>query len=202
MKKATKILSILLVCWQIPMLFLWHLTYETIKLNCHELEVYPGGGYELVFKPELLAGVLWQNATVILALIACSILPLVSMILILCKKGSLGIPAICCLGLSVLACGWLILVFKHPSLIGDDNRHYLLCEYVFYRYMPEDIFHTTATDFYGRSLIDIFPLLEQIKFLILAVHGALSGVLMGWGISRIQKRKSAPAPSTQEPNTP
>lgn len=201
MEKATKILSILLVCWQIPMLFLWHLTYETIRLKCHKLEVYPGGRYELVFKPELVAGELWQNAPIILALMACLILPLVSMILVFCKKGTLGTPALCCLGLSILACGCLILVFKHPSLIGDENRRYLVCEYVFYRYMPEDVFHISPTDFYGCNLIDIFPLLEQIKFIIIAVHGALSGVLMGLGISQVvsrRKQKQAPVSTEQE----
>ncbi len=197
MKKATKILSILLVCWQIPMSFLWYLTYEAIKLYCHQIEVYSDGVYELVFKPELLTGELLQNSPIILALIACFVLPLLSMFFLLCRKGDMGIPSICMLGVSLMACVFIVYWFNRPYVLHEigNTNYYTTVEFVFYRYtIPEDIFHTTAGDFYGCHMTDIFPLLQQIKFITVALHMAVCGVLMGLGISQaVHRRKQEQA---------
>lgn len=191
--KTSKILSILLVAWQLPMLFLWYLTYEAVKSYCYKLEIINGGGYKLVFAPELVGQVLWQNALIILALIICFVLPLLCMIFLLRKKGESGIPVICMLGVSILSCIFMVYWFSRPFVLHELNNtnHYTLQEFMFFRYtIPEDIFHTTVEDFYSCDFVTVaFPLLQEIKFLIIAVHTAVSGILLALGIAQVVRRR-------------
>ena len=191
--KTSKILSILLVAWQLPMLFLWYLTYEAVKSYCYKVEIFNGGGYKLVFNPELVGQVLWQNVLIILALVICFVLPLLCMIFLLRKKGESSIPVICMLGVSILSCIFMVYWFNRPFVLHELNNtnHYTLQEFMFFRYtIPEDIFHTTVEDFYPRDFVTVvFPLLQEIKFLIITVHTAVSGILLALGIAQVVRRR-------------
>lgn len=195
MKKTTKIFAILLVAWQVPMAYLWYLTYEAVKLYCHKLEM-SGNYYSINFKSELVGQVLWQNAAIILALVACFVLPLLCMIFLLRKKCEFSIPVMGMLGASILICFFVVYWFNRPYALPelDNTNYYTLCEFMFFRYtLPEDIFHTTVGEFYHNVNFtsNVFPHLQKIKFVILSAFAIFNATLLGLGIGQLKHKKVA-----------
>ena len=186
--KLKKALAIALVALQVPMLMLWKITIDFIRAGSGEPKVTtdPSGSliYELVFQWENFFGVLLSVLPILLALAACLVLSVLGLIFVLRQK-HVTVPTVCFYAVIVLSCGFLCFAFAHPAIIvGSTIAHRLtLYEFMFYRY------------FGGMELniIDIFPFLQTIKYVLLCSVMVLSGVLCGLGIAEVMaQRKNSP----------
>lgn len=189
MKKATQIFAVLLVAWQVPMALCWYLVYQGIYAQCMKLDIISGGGYKMDIAPDLILPVLWQNLPIILPLVACLVLSVIVFVWLVKRQWQINIPVICMLGASILACGWVYLVLRKPSLIGDTYKRYMLAEFMFYRY---DVFQLDREIVGGiKFTTQLFPLLQEIKFLILSAFAIFNAVLLGLGIGQLKHKKVA-----------
>ena len=193
MKKWIRALAITAVALQIPMLMLWKITVETVISCSCGLEVYTdsagGMAYELTFQWEKLGGVLLHFLPILLSLAACLILSVLGLVSVLRQK-RVTVPTLCFYAVTVLVCGFLWAAFARPSaIVGLDNGFNLETqEYMFYRY------------FAGMEwdVLDVYPLLECIKFLLLGLLMAVSGALCALGITaQVRRRRPQPVPETE-----
>lgn len=178
--KAYKALSLLLVIWQIPMLLLWKLTYDVINLESQQLEVETSGKYELVFVPDRLWEALLRNAWIVVALLACLILSVVGMIAVLRQKpmGKTGIWLY-----ALVALGGLVVALAFSQPASPENHSFILPEFMFYRYFA-------GMELDARVITAIFPYLQLIKYAILGVQTAVSGVLCGLSVVELMKDRA------------
>lgn len=188
-KKFPKVLSIIVAALQIPLLMLWTITVDAFKTSASEIKYLEDSGFDLVFTWDKLGSAILSYGPILLALTACLVLTVMGLVFVLRQK-QMTIPTVCFYAVTALACVFLCLAFAAPSIVvGEGNAYTLrLCEYVFYRY------------FGGMELriIDIFPLLQTIKFFFLGLLMAGSGALCGLGIADWIRPKAMPTPMESE----
>ena len=186
--KLKKALAIAVAALQIPLLMLWKIILDSLRggSSLGQIKVDPLGNwvYESVFKWELFWKSLGIHLPILLALTACLVLSVLGLISVLRKK-RVRVPTICFYAVAFLACGFLCFAFSRPAAILGMDKGYMLKTYelVFFRY------------FGGMELrfdISLFPLLQAIKFLLLGLCMAASGVLCGLGIAEAVQKKKAP----------
>ncbi len=186
--KLKKTLAIALVALQIPMLMLWKITYDAVKLACHELEIMPGGGYTLAFQEELLIGAIVAYLPLILSLLACFVLSVWSLILLIKRKGYVGIVGISLNAVSLVACGFVLYAFATHSYISEGQEYLFdLSEFMSFRY------------FMGSELdlCSMLPLWTAMKYIVLGLHLTGNAVLCGLGIAELVMKKTTP-PAVEE----
>ena len=180
--KLQKALAITVAVLQIPLLMLWKITVDCVKYSSQGLEI-TDQGYDLVFQWDKLGGAILIHLPVLLALAGCLILSVLGLISVF-RKTRTVIPTVCFYAVSLLAGGFLCLTFAWPAaVVGRDHVYgFVLQEFMFFRY------------FGGLDLhIGEHPWLESIKFILLGLHIAESGVLCGLGIADLGRRKKAPS---------
>ena len=187
-RKWTRALAITVAALQIPLLMLWKIILDSIRggSSVVDLRVDPLGNhvFELVFKWDLFWESFGIHLPILLALTACFVLSVLGLISILRRK-RVTVLTICFYAVTFLACGFLCFAFARPAAILGTDKGYMLMTYelVFFRY------------FGGMELrfdISLFPLLRAIKFLLLGLCMAASGVLCGLGIGEAVRKKKAP----------
>ena len=187
-RKWTRALAITVAALQIPLLMLWKIILDSLMggASLVQLKVDPLGNrvVESVFKWELFWKSFGIHLPILLALTACFVLAVLGLISVLHRK-RVTVPTICFYAVTFLACGFLCFAFARPAAILGMDKGYMLMTYelVFFRY------------FGGMELrfdISLFPLLRGIKFLLLGLCMAASGVLCGLGIAEAVLKKKAP----------
>ena len=191
--KLKKALAITAAALQILLLMLWKIILDSLMggSSLVQLKVDPLGNrvYESVFKWELFWKSFGIHLSLLLALTACFVLPVLGLISILRRK-RVTVLTICFYAVTFLACGFLCFAFARPAaILGTDKGGMLMpYELVFFRY------------FGGMELrfdISLFPLLRAIKFLLLGLCITASGVLCGLGIAEAVQKKKAPPLMTE-----
>jgi hypothetical protein len=178
--KLKKALAVAVAALQVPLLMLWKITYDALSMASQAIEQGEDGGYTAVFKADLFGSALLRYSPAILALLACVVLSIVGLVVVFKGKGSMNPATICVYGVTVIACGVLILVFSCPN---PNPVHSLrLSEFMFFRYFMGMELNITA----------IFPLLQAIKYFLLGLCAAGSGILCGLGIADLSGRRKAP----------
>ena len=182
-QKWTRTLAIAMVVWQLPLLMLWDITYNTVYAASQRL-VNLDGVFRMEFGWDLFGKAILMYLPVILALVICLVLPVVGMIRILRCKGT-SIPTICFYAVTVVAAGYLCLAFTDSSFIGGTSTPgMMLQEFMLFRY------------FAGMDLpisAEIFSRLQSIKYVLLGLLTAGSGVLCGLGIAGLAGKQKEPS---------
>lgn len=186
--KLKKALAITVAALQIPLLMLWKIILDSLRGGSSflQIKVDPLGNrvVESVFKWELFWKSFGIHLPILLALTACLVLAVLGLISVLRRK-RVTVPTVCFYAVTFLACGFLCFALARPAAILGMDKGYMLMTYelVFFRY------------FGGMELrfdISLFPLLRGIKFLLLGLCMAASGVLCGLGIAEAVLKKKAP----------
>ena len=179
-QKWTRTLAIAMVALQIPLFMLWDITYNTVYAASQRL-VNVDGVFRMEFGWDLFGKAILMYLPVILALVICLVLPVVGMIRILRCKGT-SIPTICFYAVTVIAAGYLCLAFTDSSFIGGTSTPgMMLQEFMLFRY------------FAGMDLpisAEIFSRLQSIKYVLLGLLMAGSGVLCGLGLAGLKGKKN------------
>ena len=182
--KCQRGLAITAAALQVPMLALWWMVYDAVKMNVHVLEVLEDGGFTLAFDGSKVVGALLVYSPVILPLLACMALSITGLVWVLKGRHGTGLATVLMYGGMVLACGLLAYDFSQPAAVGDAGQYInnlLLSEFMFYRYpFGIDIRY---------PVMDIFPFLQSIKYVLLGALAAVSGVLCADGIMKLKKNK-------------
>ena len=180
--KYQKGLAIAAAALQVPMLALWWMVYDSVRMNVHVLDVLEDGGFTLAFDGSKVVGALLVYSPVILPLIACMVLSILGLVWVFKGKHGTGLASVLMYGGTVLACGLLAYGFSQPAAVRDAGQYInnlLLSEFMFYRYpLGIDVRY---------PVIDIFPFLQAIKYVLLGALAAVSGVLCVDGIIRLKK---------------
>ena len=180
--KYQKGLAIAAAALQVPMLALWWMVYDSVRMNVHVLDVLEDGGFTLAFDGSKVVGALLVYSPVILPLIACMVLSILGLVWVVKEKHTAGLAPIFVYGGTVLACGLLAYDFSQPAAVGDAGQYInnlLLSEFMFYRYpFGIDIRY---------PVMGIFPFLQSIKYVLLGALAAVSGVLCADGIMKLKK---------------
>ena len=180
--KYQKGLAIAAAALQVPMLALWWMVYNSVKMNVHVLDVLEDGGFTLAFDGSKVVGALLVYSPVILPLIACMVLSILGLVWVFKGKHGTGLVSVLMYGGTVLACGLLAYGFSQPAAVVDAGQYInnlLLSEFMFYRYpFGIDVRY---------PVIDIFPFLQAIKYVLLGALVAVSGVLCVDGIIHLKK---------------
>ncbi len=184
--KCKRGLAVAAAALQVPMLALWMMVYNAVKADCHTLETNKDGGFILVFDASKVVGALLVYSPVILPLIACMVLSIVGLVWVLKGKHTAGLASVFLYGGMILACGLLAYGFSQPAAVVDAGQYInnlLLSEFMFYRYpFGMDIRY---------PVIDIFPLLQAVKYILTGALAAVSGILCVGGIVEYRKRRPA-----------
>ena len=186
--KLKKALAITLAALQIPLLMLWAIIVNTLRLSCHRLEAStkPNGdiAYELVFKEEIFRSELPAFLPFFLALAACLVLSVVGLIAVLRKK-RVTVTTACLYAVATLICGFLWFAFARPSAIVGylNSTNLFLIELEYFQRIG-------GMGLPGTDLL--FSFVKSIKFLLLGLCMAASGVLCGLGIAETVRKKKAP----------
>lgn len=188
-RKFPQVLAIIVAALQIPLVMLWIITVDAFKTSAGEIKYLENSGYDLVFTWDKFGSAILSYGPILLALTACLVLAVMGLIVILRKK-HMTLLTVCFYAVTVLACGFLCLAFAAPSIIvGEGNAYTLmLSEYVFYRYFGGMELH----------IIDIFPLLQIIKFFFLGLLMVGSGALCAFGFVDLMCNKAKPEPLESE----
>lgn len=180
--KYQKGLAIAAAALQVPMLALWWMVYDSVRMNVHVLDVLEDGGFTLAFDGSKVVGALLVYSPVILPLIACMVLSILGLVWVFKGKHGTGLASVLMYGGTVLACGLLAYGFSQPAAVRDAGQYInnlLLSEFMFYRYpLGIDVRY---------PVIDIFPFLQAIKYVLLGALAAVSGVLCVDGIIHLKK---------------
>jgi hypothetical protein len=191
--KLKKALAITVAALQIPLLMLWAIIVNTLRLSCHRLEAStkPNGdiAYELVFKEEIFRSELPAFLPFFLALAACLVLSVVGLIAVLRKK-RVTVTTACLYAVATLICGFLWFAFARPSAIVGylNSTNLFLIELEYFQRIG-------GMGLPGTDLL--FSFVKSIKFLLLGLCMAASGVLCGLGISEAVQKKKAPPLMTE-----
>ena len=186
--KLKKALAITVAALQIPLLMLWAIIVNTLRLSCHRLEAStkPNGdiAYELVFKEEIFRSELPAFLPFFLALAACLVLSVVGLIAVLRKK-RVTVTTACLYAVATLICGFLWFAFARPSAIVGylNSTNLFLIELEYFQ-------RICGMGLPGTDLL--FSFVKSIKFLLLGLCMAASGVLCGLGIAEAVRKKKAP----------
>ena len=186
--KLKKALAITVAALQIPLLMLWAIIVNTLRLSCHRLEAStkPNGdiAYELVFKEEIFRSELPAFLPFFLALAACLVLSVVGLIAVLRKK-RVTVTTACLYAVATLICGFLWFAFARPSAIVGylNSTNLFLIELEYFQRIG-------GMGLPGTDLL--FSFVKSIKFLLLGLCMAASGVLCGLGIAEAVLKKKAP----------
>lgn len=186
--KLKKALAITVAALQIPLLMLWAIIVNTLRLSCHRLEAStkPNGdiAYELVFKEEIFRSELPAFLPFFLALAACLVLSVVGLIAVLRKK-RVTVTMACLYTVATLICGFLWFAFARPSAIVGylNSTNLFLIELEYFQRIG-------GMGLPGTDLL--FSFVKSIKFLLLGLCMAASGVLCGLGITEAVQKKKAP----------
>ena len=186
--KLKKALAITVAALQIPLLMLWAIIVNTLRLSCHRLEAStkPNGdiAYELVFKEEIFRSELPAFLPFFLALAACLVLSVVGLIAVLRKK-RVTVTTACLYAVATLICGFLWFAFARPSAIVGylNSTNLFLIELEYFQRIG-------GMGLPGTDLL--FSFVKSIKFLLLGLCVAASGVLCGLGITEAVQKKKAP----------
>ena len=186
--KLKKALAITVAALQIPLLMLWAIIVNTLRLSCHRLEAStkPNGdiAYELVFKEELFRSELPAFLPFFLTLAACLVLSVVGLIAVLRKK-RVTVTTACLYAVSTLICGFLWFAFARPSAIVGylNSTNLFLIELEYFQRIG-------GMGLPGTDLL--FSFVKSIKFLLLGLCMAASGALCGLGITEAVQKKKAP----------
>jgi hypothetical protein len=186
--KLKKALAIAVAALQIPLLMLWAIIVNTLRLSCHRLEAStkPNGdiAYELVFKEEIFRSELPTFLPFFLALAACLVLSVVGLIAVLRKK-RVTVTTACLYAVATLICGFLWFAFARPSAIVGylNSTNLFLIELEYFQRIG-------GMGLPGTDLL--FSFVKSIKFLLLGLCMAASGVLCGLGIAEAVQKKKAP----------
>lgn len=186
--KLKKALAITVAALQIPLLMLWAIIVNTLRLSCHRLEAStkPNGdiAYELVFKEEIFRSELPAFLPFFLALAACLVLSVVGLIAVLRKK-RVTVTTACLYAVATLICGFLWFAFARPSAIVGylNSTNLFLIELEYFQRI--DGMGLPGTDL-------LFSFVKSIKFLLLGLCMAASGALCGLGITEAVQKKKAP----------
>ena len=171
----SRTLAIAMVILQIPMLMLWDIVYKTVYAASQSL-VNVDGVFRMEFGWDLFGKAILMYLPLVLALVVCLVLPIVGMIRILRGEGT-SIPTVCLYAVTVVAAGYLCLAFAKPVIV-EGYTGLTTQEYMFFRYFGG----------VELSIMDIFPLLQSIKYVLLGLLMAGSGVLCGLGIAGLKKK--------------
>ena len=186
--KLKKALAITVAALQSPLLMLWAIIVNTLRLSCHRLEAStkPNGdiAYELVFKEELFRSELPAFLPFFLTLAACLVLSVVGLIAVLRKK-RVTVTTACLYAVSTLICGFLWFAFARPSAIVGylNSTNLFLIELEYFQRIG-------GMGLPGTDLL--FSFVKSIKFLLLGLCMAASGALCGLGITEAVQKKKAP----------
>ena len=186
--KLKKALAITVAALQIPLLMLWAIIVNTLRLSCHRLEAStkPNGdiAYELVFKEEIFRSELPAFLPFFLALAACLVLSVVGLIAVLRKK-RVTVTTACLYAVATLICGFLWFAFARPSAIVGylNSTNLFLIELEYFQRIG-------GMGLPGTDLL--FSFVKSIKFLLLGLCMAASGALCGLGITEAVQKKKAP----------
>ena len=186
--KLKKALAITVAALQIPLLMLWAIIVNTLRLSCHRLEAStkPNGdiAYELVFKEEIFRSELPAFLPFFLALAACLVLSVVGLIAVLRKK-RVTVTTACLYAVATLICGFLWFAFARPSAIVGylNSTNLFLIELEYFQRIG-------GMGLPGTDLL--FSFVKSIKFLLLGLCMAVSGALCGLGIAEAVRKKKAP----------
>ena len=186
--KLKKALAIAVAALQIPLLMLWAIIVNTLRLSCHRLEAStkPNGdiAYELVFKEEIFRSELPAFLPFFLALAACLVLSVVGLIAVLRKK-RVTVTTACLYAVATLICGFLWFAFARPSAIVGylNSTNLFLIELEYFQRIG-------GMGLPGTDLL--FSFVKSIKFLLLGLCLAASGALCGLGIAEAVQKKKAP----------
>ena len=186
--KLKKALAITVAALQIPLLMLWAIIVNTLRLSCHRLEAStkPNGdiAYELVFKEEIFRSELPAFLPFFLALAACLVLSVVGLIAVLRKK-RVTVTTACLYAVATLICGFLWFAFARPSAIVGylNSTNLFLIELEYFQRIG-------GMGLPGTDLL--FSFVKSIKFLLLDLCMAASGALCGLGIAEAVRKKKAP----------
>ena len=180
--KYQKGLAIAAAALQVPMLALWWMVYNSVRMNVHVLDVLEDGGFTLAFDGSKVVGALLVYSPVILPLLACMVLSILGLVWVFKGKHGTGLASVLMYGGIVLACGLLAYGFSQPAAVGDAGQYInnmLLSEFMFYRYpLGIDVRY---------PVVDIFPFLQAIKYVLLGALASVSGVLCADGIMKLKK---------------
>lgn len=177
--KLKKALAITAVVLQLPFMMLWLITYDAIKLASHKLEVRPDGGYELVLKSDLLGKAILAYLPVIFAFLACLVLSVWGLILMLKRKGNMGVLGICLHAASLVACGILLVAFSFSVIPQGSEYMNSLSVWMFCReYLKFDL-----------TLRQLNLILRVMKYGFFGLSMAVSGALCGLGIADSVKKR-------------
>ena len=187
-QKWTIALAITVAALQIPLLMLWAIIVNTLRLSCHRLEAStkPNGdiAYELVFEEEIFRSELPAFLPFFLALAACLVLSVVGLIAVLRKK-RVTVTTACLYAVATLICGFLWFAFARPSAIVGylNSTNLFLIELEYFQRIG-------GMGLPGTDLL--FSFVKSIKFLLLGLCMAASGALCGLGITEAVQKKKAP----------
>lgn len=183
--KLKKALAIALVALQVPMLMLWKITYDAVKIGGAEIQLTEDGGYTMVTNADRLVSAILKYSPVILSLITCLVLSVLGLVLLLRRKGELRSLGIFCYAVPVIACVVLLYAFSRPYIMGIDNINFLPpAELMFFRY-------TLGINASPLDQDGIYPFLQMVKYIFIVLNMGLSGVLCGLGIAEVVKGKNA-----------
>lgn len=180
--KLKKALAIALAVLQIPMLVLWKITFDAVKLACHEIKILTGGGYMLEFQPEQLGKAILTYLPMMMALLVCLALSILSLMK---RKGSMGIVGICFAVAITIACGVLIYAFYRAPAVSWQMDGLRLSEYMFFRYFMD-------------SKLNLKHILPFWKYILLGLQMVVSVTLSGLGIAELVSQKRSKNLETNE----
>ena len=183
--KWQRALSIVAVAFQIPLLWLWRITYDAVRLSAHRLEMMDDGRIELVFRWELLGIALLDYLPVVLPLVACLVLPVVGAVSAFRRKPTYtpgGMRTVCCYAVAFAAAAVLLNVFSLDYMWWEQGRmnSLYLCEYTLLRNL-------------GRAFLPAIPVFMALKFAFLALYGTTCAALCGLELRGMtQRRRTMP----------
>ena len=133
-QKLLKVLAIVVVALQIPLLMLWDITIDAFRTSASEIKL-TDAGYDLVFQWDKVSGAVVSYLPILLALAACLAMTVLGLIFTLRQKRAI-ISTVCFYAVTVFLCGFLYLSFAAPAIIvGEANAPTLmLSEFIFFRY--------------------------------------------------------------------
>ena len=181
-RKLKKALAITVAAMQIPMLILWKIVYDTMHATSSAIKVGEGGGFYMEIDPAKLPAALLAYSPHILLLAACMALSVWGLVRAIKGNDRSDLTAVLLYGGISLSC--LLLVFAFSVPISFEASYYAnltTSEYTFYRYpFGLEI---------NYRLIDVWPLMQSIKYVLLGATAAFSAALCIGTLVEMKKRK-------------
>ena len=177
-----KALAIAAVALQLPLLWLWMITYDAIRLAGYKLDVRPDGGYEFVLRSDLLGKAILSYLPVIVALLVCLVSSVWGLILFAKRKGEMGILGVCLNAASLVACAVLAVAFS-CSVIPQGTEY--MTGLRVWSFCRENL----GLDCTLRQMNLLWGV---VKYGVFGLYLAASGTLCGLGIADVVRSRTAP----------